>query len=51
MPKPSHDVPTLYTALSHAPERAAGNEVDLTIYRDPGKPTYDKFAYQAPAEG
>ncbi len=51
MRKPSQDVPTLYTALSHPPVRAAGNEVDLTIYRDPGHPTYGTFAYEAPAEG
>ncbi len=51
MPKPSHDVPTPYSALSHPPVRAAGNEVDLTIYRDPGHPTYGTFEYAAPADG
>jgi pimeloyl-ACP methyl ester carboxylesterase len=51
MPNLSHDVPTLYTALSHPPVRAAGSEVDLTIYRDPGKPTYGTFEYEAPVDG
>ncbi len=42
---------SLYTALSHPPDRAAGNEVDLSIYREAGPPTYGKFTYKAPAEG
>lgn len=46
--KPS---PSLYEALSHPPVRAAGNDVDHTIYRDAGKTTYGKFRYKAPAEG
>lgn len=40
-----------YTALSHAPVREAGNDVDLSIYRPAGKATYGKFKYKAPAEG
>jgi pimeloyl-ACP methyl ester carboxylesterase len=40
-----------YGALSHPPVRAAGNDVDLNIYRDAGKPIYGKFKYKAPAEG
>lgn len=42
---------SLYTALSHAPVRAAGNDVDLSIYRKAGGSTYGKFQYKAPAEG
>lgn len=41
----------LYTALSHAPVRAVGNEVDLSIYRKAGEPTYGTFKFTAPAEG
>ena len=40
-----------YRALSHPPVRAAGNDVDLSIYRDPGKTTYGRFNWEAPAEG
>jgi pimeloyl-ACP methyl ester carboxylesterase len=40
-----------YRALSHPPVRAAGNDVDLSIYRDPGKTTYGRFNWKAPAEG
>jgi len=40
-----------YDALSHPPDRAAGNDVDLSIYRAQGKPVYGRFAYQAPAKG
>ncbi len=43
--------PSLYSALSHAPDRAAGNDVDLSIYREAGPPIYGKFKYRAPAEG
>ncbi|MGH7961086.1 MAG: alpha/beta fold hydrolase, partial [Candidatus Binatia bacterium] len=43
--------PSLYAALSHSPVRAAGNEVDLSIYRAAGRLAYGKFAYEAPAEG
>ncbi len=45
------DSDRLYDALSHPPVRAAGNDVDLTIYRDPGKARYGRFGYEAPAEG
>jgi len=41
----------LYTALSHPPVRAAGNDVDLSIYRKAGEPTYGSFTFTAPAEG
>ena len=41
----------LYTALSHAPVRAAGNGVDLSIYRAAGESTYGVFKFKAPAEG
>ena len=41
----------LYTALSHPPVHAAGNAVDLSIYREAGEPTYGSFAFTAPAEG
>jgi pimeloyl-ACP methyl ester carboxylesterase len=44
-------IPSLYEALSHPPVRAAGNEVDRSIYRDAGATTYGKFHYKAPAEG
>lgn len=40
-----------YTALSHAPVRAAGNDIDLSIYRAPGETTYGRLKYKAPAEG
>ena len=43
--------PSWYTALSHAPVRAAGNNVDVSIYRDPGETTYGSFKFKAPAEG
>jgi len=43
--------PTLYDALSKPPERTAGHDVDLSIYRDPGKPIYGKFNYKAPVKG
>lgn len=43
--------PTFYSALSHAPIRSAGNQVDLSIYRDAGKTSYGAFKYKAPAEG
>ncbi len=44
-------VPTLYRALSHPSDRAAGNDVDLSIYRGAGPPRYGRFPYGAPAEG
>jgi pimeloyl-ACP methyl ester carboxylesterase len=43
--------PTFYSALSHAPVRSAGNQVDLSIYRDAGETRYGAFKYKAPAEG
>ncbi len=43
--------PSWYRVLSHPPVRAAGNQVDLSIYRDPGDATYGRFAWKAPAEG
>ncbi len=43
--------PTYYDALSHAPQRAAGNAVDLSVYRPQGEPTYGRFPYKAPATG
>ena len=43
--------PSFYSALSHAPIRSAGNQVDLAIYRDAGDTTYGAFKYKAPAEG
>jgi len=42
---------TWYGALSSPPVRAAGNQVDLSIYRDPGEATYGTFQWKAPAEG
>lgn len=45
------DKVSTYEALSHPPARSAGNEVDLSIYRAPGKPVYGKFKFKAPAEG
>jgi len=43
---------SLYDALSHPPERAAAtNEVDLSIYREAGKPIFGTFQYTAPMEG
>jgi pimeloyl-ACP methyl ester carboxylesterase len=51
MPTLTPDVPTPYTALGHPPVRAAGNEVDLTIYRDPGTSTFGSFEYEAPVDG
>lgn len=47
----SDNKPSMYEALSHSPVRAAGNEVNLNIYRDGGKPVYGKFDYKAPTEG
>jgi hypothetical protein len=41
----------LYDALSRVPEREAGNEVHLVIYRSPGRPDYGRFRYAAPADG
>lgn len=49
--KDTTDAPSLYTALSHAPVRAAGNKVDLSIYRQAGEPTHGTFNFRAPAEG
>lgn len=43
--------PSFYAALSHAPRREAGNEVDLGIYRGAGETRYGKFRYQAPWQG
>lgn len=43
--------PGYYEALSHAPDPSAGNDVDLSIYRPPGKPVYGKYLYKAPALG
>jgi pimeloyl-ACP methyl ester carboxylesterase len=44
--------PSLYDALSHPPARAAAtNEVDLSIYREAGKPIFGTFKYTAPMEG
>jgi len=45
------DSARLYDALSRPPVRAAGNDVDPTIYRDAGPTTYGRFAFKAPAEG
>ncbi len=42
---------TWYGALSSPPVRAAGNKVDLSIYRDAGEATYGAFQWKAPAEG
>jgi len=47
----SNATPSLYDALSHPPVRAAGNDVDLTIYRDPGPTRYGRFAFKAPWRG
>lgn len=41
----------MYEALSHPADRAAGNEVNLTIYRDGGEPEYGTFEFVAPTEG
>jgi hypothetical protein len=43
--------PTFYSALSHTPVRAAGNRIDLSVYRAAGETHYDVFKYKAPAEG
>lgn len=51
VPAASTNGRSLYAALSHPPVRAAGNSVDLTIYRSAGEPTYGAFTYRAPAEG
>lgn len=48
---PSKNPPTLYSALSHAPVRAAGCRPDLSIYRAPGESVYGRFRFTAPAEG
>lgn len=40
-----------YEALSHSPDRSAGNDVDLSIYREAGEPVYGKFKFKAPTEG
>ncbi len=40
-----------YEALSHHPNRSASNNVDLSVYRDKGKPIYGVFKYKAPVEG
>ncbi|MCH9044902.1 MAG: alpha/beta hydrolase [SAR324 cluster bacterium] len=45
------NTPSFYEALSHSPVRAAGNKVDLSIYRGCGETTYGKFEYNAPHEG
>ena len=45
------DTPSFYEALSHPPVRAAGNAVDLSIYRGCGETKYGKFDYKAPHEG
>lgn len=50
-PAAAADAPSLYEALSHPPVRAAGNRVDMSIYRDVAKPTYGRFAFTAPAKG
>lgn len=43
---------SLYDALSHPPARtAATNEVDLSIYREAGKPIFGTFKYTSPMEG
>ncbi|WP_164844344.1 alpha/beta hydrolase [Azoarcus sp. DN11] len=40
-----------YAALSHAPVREAGCDVDLSIYRPLGRAIYGRYPYKAPAEG
>ncbi len=40
-----------YAALSQPPRRAAGNAVDLTVYRQVPEEEYGRFIYEAPAEG
>lgn len=45
------NVQSSYDSLSHSPSRAAGNDVDLSIYRDAGKPVYGQFKFKAPAAG
>ncbi|WP_430232106.1 alpha/beta fold hydrolase [Nitrosomonas communis] len=42
---------SFYSALSHPPLRAVGNNHDMTIYRSQGEAVYGSFPYQAPAEG
>ncbi|MDZ4142542.1 MAG: alpha/beta hydrolase [Methylotenera sp.] len=42
---------SFYSALSHAPVRAAGNAPDMSVYRPKGDPEYGAFHYKAPAEG
>jgi pimeloyl-ACP methyl ester carboxylesterase len=42
---------SFYGALSYPPLRAAGNAVDLSVYRQKGEPQYGSFNYKAPAEG
>jgi len=41
----------MYEALSHPADRAAGNEINLSIYRDGGEPEYGTFEFVAPTEG
>jgi len=43
--------PGMYEALSHPPVRAAGNGVDISIYRSGGEAEYGRFQYEAPTEG
>jgi len=43
--------PSLYDALSHPPDRGAGNAPDLSVYRRAGAPSYGSFRYHAPAQG
>lgn len=40
-----------YAALSQPPQRAAGNAVDLNLYRQVATEHYGRFTYAAPAEG
>ncbi len=40
-----------YGALSHAPVRAAGNDVDLNIYRGGVETRYGAYRYKAPSPG
>lgn len=42
---------TPYAALSRAPDRSSGHDVDLSVYREPGQPIYGKYRYKAPAAG
>ncbi|RLA47340.1 MAG: hypothetical protein DRR06_02710 [Gammaproteobacteria bacterium] len=47
----SNSTPGFYDALSHAPVRSAGNDVDLSIYRTGGEVSYGVYNYAAPYEG